>query len=384
MTTLSFDPDNTLEGGLFAMSPREAIDLAIALVLYTALNKGVMPFFETPGEHSSEERATALQSRMKGEILPFPATASRELGVLVRRAAAFRAQDRYATPGQLKAALESLPEAAGIPSSAPVIAAAGDAVHTYKVDKDFEKTEPDRQRRQKREKREKGAVDENMDAEEFRKTKKKSRWLLPVLLVAIIVAALILLLQSCNDGIGSPGLPVSSPPIGTDGIHSPVPETTAPILVTTEPPATPEPTETTEPTEPPEPRFELFLADTTWEQARDLCEQKGGHLATVRTQEQLDEIIELAKQNGASFVWLGASRSTNGQWYYVTGDALDFSVWDNGEPSAIDGDGTREDYLLLWYRAKVDRWSYNDMRNDPISVAAGTYRGKLSYVCQYD
>ena len=67
-----------------------------------------------------------------------------------------------------------------------------------------------------------------------------------------------------------------------------------------------------------------------------------------------------------------------------TGDTLDYTAWDKNEPSAIDNDGTREDYLLLWYRPAVGYWSYNDMRNDPIAVATSTYSGKTAYVCQYD
>ena len=67
----------------------------------------------------------------------------------------------------------------------------------------------------------------------------------------------------------------------------------------------------------------------------------------------------------------------------MTGDALSYTKWDAGEPSAADMDGTREDYLLLWYRANNATWSYNDMRNDPIAVAPG-YRGRLAYICQYD
>ena len=74
--------------------------------------------------------------------------------------------------------------------------------------------------------------------------------------------------------------------------------------------------------------------------------------------------------------WLGAYRAENSQWYYVTGDTLDYTVWDVNEPSAMDADGTREDYLLLWYRKSADTWSYNDMRNDPVAVAAKTYNGE--------
>ena len=140
MATLKFDPDNTLAGGLFGVSPRETIELgvklcgaveqavgadgahggvwpgnitwtdgqvavgpandksiaemepevlefvspeqfwngagspasdvySIGLVLYTALNRGVMPYFKKAEDNSPEERAQALQSRMKGEKL---------------------------------------------------------------------------------------------------------------------------------------------------------------------------------------------------------------------------------------------------------------------------------------------------------------------------
>ena len=143
MNELNFDPDNTLAGGLYAMTPREAVDLAIALcdaveravgadgchggvwpgnitsadgqvalgpaeklsiaemspsaleyvapeqfwsgtespaadvysiglVLYTALNRGVMPFMPAEGSPTSSERAAALQNRMKGKALPYP------------------------------------------------------------------------------------------------------------------------------------------------------------------------------------------------------------------------------------------------------------------------------------------------------------------------
>ena len=235
MTTLSFDPDNTLAGGLYAMSPREAISLAaglcdateravgadgchggvwpgnitaadgqialgpvndagiadmnpdalefvapelfwggehtpacdvysIGLVLYTALNGGVMPFFQAGTEHSAEDRAAALRNRMKGKTLPYPASAGRELGDVVLKALSFRGEDRYATPGQLKAALCSLPESAAIPAAAPVIPLSSEELknaHSYKVDKNFEPAEPEKKKKkQPKTRKPEGAVDE--------------------------------------------------------------------------------------------------------------------------------------------------------------------------------------------------------------------------------
>ena len=163
MANLSFDPDNTLAGGLFAMTPREAIRLgvelceaversvgadgchgavwpgnitaadgqialgpagsgsvaglqpdalefvapeqfwngnsspdsdvySIGLILYTALNDGVMPFFSSDEAHTPETRAHALQNRMKGAALPYPRSAGRELGDVIEKAISFRAE----------------------------------------------------------------------------------------------------------------------------------------------------------------------------------------------------------------------------------------------------------------------------------------------------
>jgi len=476
MTTLSFDPNNTLAGGLCSMTPRDVITLGIALcsaveravgadgchggvwpgnitcadgqvavgpmsdagisnitpdaleflapeqfwsgerspagdvysiglVLYTALNGGALPFFPNDGKPAAEARAIALQDRMKGKPLPYPASAGRELGNVILTATTFYSGSRYATPGQMKAALQALSEGADIPAAAPVLPLSQEQLknaHSYKVDKHFETTAPEKNRKPvKREKKLPEAVDENMDAAAFRATpKKKSRFILPVILIVVIIVAICLLLRGCKDYY-DPDFPVSSAPIETTGmIHAPVP--TGPLPVTSSAPGTtgePEqPTETDAPAEtvPPAetevpqqtpsalPTYELFMADVTWEQAKDLCDQKGGHLATVRNDEQFNAIVALAEANGARFVWLGAYRAENAQWYYVTGDTLDYAVWDTGEPSAQDADGTREDYLLLWYRKSVGTWSYNDMRNDPISVVPKTYSGKTCYICQYD
>ncbi len=463
MATLSFDPDNTLAGGLYAMTPREAILLgvglceaaersvgpdgchgaiwpgnitaadgqialgpvasrtvaglepdalefvapeqfwsgsatpasdvySIGLLLYTALNGGVMPFFSPDAAHTPETRAFALQNRMKGAPLPYPRSAGRELGDVVEKAISFQAEDRYSRPAELKLALQALPEGAAVPAGAPVIPLSKTEVenaHSYKVDKDFERVVPDKPRRApSRKQREDGEVDENMDAGEFRNTpKKKGRWILPLILILLIAAAAMLLLKSCQEYY-DPSFPIdvshTDPPVGPteNPIHPPVPTETPVPIPTETPEPTPEPIEETEP--PAVAKYEIFVENVTWEQAKKLCEDKGGHLATVRSDEQLAEIIALAESKGARYVWLGAYRASNSHWYYVTGDALSYTKWDKNEPSAVDMDGTREDYLLLWYRKNTGTWSYNDMRNDPISVASATYSGKLAYICEYN
>ena len=360
---------------------------SIGLVLYTALNGGLMPFFEDKPVYTAEDRAGALQKRMRGNDMVYPRSACRELGDIVLCATEFKATDRFASPAALRAALEALPEEAAIPAVAPVIRLKPrevEATRNYKVDKSFEKTTPERQPKPPKRR---PSVDEDMDVQEFRKPKIKRKWFLPALIAVVVIVALILILKGCsndepNDFVfeDEPGVSESLPPV------SPDPQTTPDLPGTDAPGEGEDPGESEDPgeEEPTEPRFTIFVDDVTWEEAKASCELMGGHLATVKNQEQFDNIVAMAVEKGAQFVWLGSYRGSDGLWYDVTGEAMSFSVWDTVEPSAFDSDGTPENYLLLWYRPAQGTWTYNDMRNDPISVIPATYSGKVAYICQFD
>ena len=357
---------------------------SIGLVLYTALNGGIMPFFGEAGDKTPEERAAALQKRMRGAEMPYPRSACRELGDVVLCATQFEASERYSSPASLRAALEALPEHCAIPAVAPVIRLKPKEVENarnYKVDKSFEKTPPERQPKPAKRK---GTVDENMDAQTFRKPPAKRRWPAFVIAAAVLIAVMLLAFRGCSKDEPDdfvfepdPGVTESQPPVEPDPVTSPEPADPG-----VDDPADPEDPVGSEP--PAEPRFTIFVDDVTWEEAKASCEVMGGHLAVVDSQERLDKLIAMAEEKGASFVWLGSYRGSDGIWYNVTGEPMSFSVWDSGEPSAIDADGTREDYLLLWYRQALGTWTYNDMRNDPISVIPATYSGKVAYICQFD
>lgn len=359
---------------------------SIGLILYTALNGGIMPFFEEKESYTAEDRAAALQKRMRGAEAGYPRFACRELGDVILTAMSFKAEDRYASPASLRQALENLPESAAIPAMAPVIRlrpSQVETVHSYKVDKNFEKTTKAPPPKTKKVK-DQAHVDENMDVQEFRRPKKKKNWLLPIILIIVIAAAVLLISKGCSDEPDVPDVPgpgdVSNNPVPDDP-SEPVVSPTPDIDISIQ---TPQPSEEPTPTPTPEPRFTVIVDDVTWEEAKANCEAMGGHLATVNSQEQFDMLTAMAAEKGASFVWLGSYRGADGVWYHVTGEEVEFFKWDSGEPSVQDADGTPESYLLLWYRANAGYWSYNDMRNDPISVLPRTYSGKTAYICQFD
>ena len=89
---------------------------------------------------------------------------------------------------------------------------------------------------------------------------------------------------------------------------------------------------------------------------------------------------------GASYVWLGAKRNIpGGAMEWVTGENINFYVWDLNEPSYKDGyDGTPEDHLLLWKVNFGDHsgWKYNDSRGDLYASYPSIFGGKIAYICQ--
>ena len=392
---------------------------SLGLVLYAALNGGRLPFWPEQGTPTMEERANSLRRRMQGELPPIPPAAGAKLGAVLEKALSFSVEDRYRSAAELAEALRTCPEnepalplplpktekpghevkaaapaaAGSAPEAAPkpdkpapaapeppaAAAKAPEAAPTaprkqYTVDKHFEQPEPPR--------------------------KKKSRTGVIIALVIAVIAIVALILILGDNG--APADPAVTPtetvdpsPTGTDEAVDPteVPEVSPSPDVT--PDASPDATPDTTPDATPSPsyevpgdivRYELVFADYSWEMAAAACEEMGGHLATVSDQAELDEIIAVAEEAGASLVWLGAYRAAGDQWTWVTGEEIEFYPWADGEPSYYDTDGTEENFLLLWNVSFGGQsgWRYNDCRDNPAAAYPSRFSGQLAFVCEYE
>ena len=79
--------------------------------------------------------------------------------------------------------------------------------------------------------------------------------------------------------------------------------------------------------------YELYDNNMTWEEAEAFCESKGGHLATVNSEEE-NELIGSMLADERCTAWLGAKLNTETKnWEWITGEALDYVNWAPGEPS---------------------------------------------------
>ena len=134
-------------------------------------------------------------------------------------------------------------------------------------------------------------------------------------------------------------------------------------------------------------RYEVYKECLTWEQARQRCEEMGGHLVTITSKAEQDDVIALAEAAGVQYIWLGGytsyDRYGNVFGHWITGEEFTFADWNANEPSRHDLDGTDEWYIMLWYLERFGGWHWNDQRNDPAPVNP-PLRDGMGFICEYE
>ena len=103
----------------------------------------------------------------------------------------------------------------------------------------------------------------------------------------------------------------------------------------------------------------------TWQEARQLAVDLGGHLATITSAEENTFVANLVATYGVGNrerYWLGGYQTTprvepDGSWAWVTGEVWDYTNWEVGEPN--NGVGGTQHYLHFW--RTPGKW--DDMEN---------------------
>lgn len=123
-------------------------------------------------------------------------------------------------------------------------------------------------------------------------------------------------------------------------------------------------------------RYEVINARMTWNEAKAYCENLGGYLATVESQEEYNKIIDLANASGRKVLWLGAQKNVNQSFEWITGESFHYSFWLSGEPN---NEGGNENCLVMFY--VNEQWVWADVPNDISPYYAAETVG---FVCEYD
>lgn len=171
--------------------------------------------------------------------------------------------------------------------------------------------------------------------------------------------------------------------------YAPIPVTPPEYNPTPTPAPTPKPTPTPAPTPTPTPppayqfeldghKYELVIGKFTWEQAKADAESRGGHMATINSEEELEKCAEIARNYDVIFLWLDASVAQKSDWedpVWNTGEPMDYTKWYKGEPNF----GNENEYYLAMFSVNLE-WYFNDAPADVIS----TYGGRMGYVLEVE
>lgn len=126
--------------------------------------------------------------------------------------------------------------------------------------------------------------------------------------------------------------------------------------------------------------YQAFDQTFTWEQAKTVCENMGGHLATVTSSGENDAMKALVENQANKLYWLGGTDETEeGAWHWITGEEWDYSHWNTNQP---DNSGGQEHCLQMF--TKKENEATNGFWNDSRNAVISTYSTSIGFVCEYD
>ena len=116
-------------------------------------------------------------------------------------------------------------------------------------------------------------------------------------------------------------------------------------------------------------QYKIFYDTLTWEEAKAACEAKGGHLATITSEEEQQKLN--LYNAGNHNLWIGGYKNADGQWCWVNGEPWTYENWGDGEPNNSSNVVAGESCVAMW----PEKW--NDLAN------SNTYE-QSGYICEWE
>ena len=109
-------------------------------------------------------------------------------------------------------------------------------------------------------------------------------------------------------------------------------------------------------------KYELFDYGMSWTEAKQFCEDRHGHLATIGSSTEDSAIAELVKQGQWEDYWIGCTdEGYEGTWEWITDEEFDYTNWNSSEPNnsgGIEHYGSYVKSSLKWNDAPNVRTKY--------------------------
>lgn len=127
---------------------------------------------------------------------------------------------------------------------------------------------------------------------------------------------------------------------------------------------------------------------TTWDTCKAKCEAVGGHLVAINSAEEnafVYSLLPVSNPPLRAFIGLynaGTRRSPN--WSWVTGEPVEYTSWQKGEPSYMDG-RIEEKYGQFFVESKKEEAKWHEKWNDGTGDTSSYYTVyKVYYICEWD
>ena len=134
--------------------------------------------------------------------------------------------------------------------------------------------------------------------------------------------------------------------------------------------------------------YKVFEDGMTWTEAKSYCENLGGHLVIIESQDEQVMLESLLKEK--NFYWLGASvdlEKENAPWHWINGKTLEYTNWHGTQPDNFTGN---ENCLMMYnYPNPVDgstiKGVWNDVQEDGTCNDEEFFGAENSgFICEWD
>jgi len=80
--------------------------------------------------------------------------------------------------------------------------------------------------------------------------------------------------------------------------------------------------------------YQLVQARMLWKDAEEYCESIGGHLVTIRDEEENEFVGNMVGNAGVTYAAIGfTDEEKEGEWQWITGESDTYTNWNSGEPN---------------------------------------------------
>ncbi len=129
--------------------------------------------------------------------------------------------------------------------------------------------------------------------------------------------------------------------------------------------------------------YKIYDSSKTWNEAKIYCENLGGHLAVITSEEEQTFINDLIKNETKGCYWIGGYYSE--EWHWVTDETFEYTNWASGEPNGIQSGETN---IMIFQQqppnAEAQRGQWNDENPSGFDDIDFYNINNFGFICEWD